>query len=125
MSTSLRARLAALTYPSGRPDIRLPAAGLSLTAASGGLAAVLVGAQLAALKASGLLSIKPSGGNAFQALIRQVQGNWMWLIVTGIGLAIAIIAGLMIFGSQRAPEYIFRIVGGIVILVVVAPALVH
>ena len=79
----------------------------------------------AALKASGLLSIKPSGGNAFQALIRQVQGNWMWLIVTGIGLAIAIIAGLMIFGSQRAPEYIFRIVGGIVILVVVAPALVH
>ena len=72
-----------------------------------------------------MVSIKPSGGNAFQALIRQVQGNWMWLIVTGIGLAIAIIAGLMIFGSQRAPEYIFRIVGGIVILVVVAPAIVH
>ncbi len=38
------------------------------------------------------------------------------------GLALMIVAGLMIFGSQRAPEHVFRIAGGIMLILVVIPA---
>ena len=116
MSTSLRGPLL---------RTRLRTVPLSLAAAYGVLAAMLVGGQLAALKASGLVVIKPSGGNAFQAMVREVQGNWMWLLLTGVGLSIAIVGGLMMFGSQRAPEYLFKILGGIVIITVVLPGVVH
>ena len=33
-----------------------------------------------------------------------------------------IVAGLMVFGSQRAPEHVFRIAGGIMLILVVIPA---
>jgi multidrug transporter EmrE-like cation transporter len=54
--------------------------------------------------------------------VSTLQANWEWLILTGIGLALAIVFGLVIFGSQRAPEHVFRIAGGIIGIVVVIPA---
>jgi hypothetical protein len=84
-----------------------------------------VSGSLRALQAAGLNVAEPVGGGAIKTLIDTLQSNWEWLIVTGVSLALAIVAGLVIFGSQRAPEHVFRIVGGIVMLVVVIPAVLH
>lgn len=78
--------------------------------------------QLGALRAAGLNGIAPAGASEFKHLISTLTGNWEWLIATGIGLALMIVAGLMIFGSVRAPEHVFRIAGGIMLLLVVIPA---
>ncbi len=97
-----------------------------LFGASAALGAVfLLSGSLRALQAAGLNVAEPVGGGAIKTLIDTLQSNWEWLIVTGISLALAIVAGLVIFGSQRAPEHVFRIVGGIVMLVVVIPAVLH
>ena len=78
--------------------------------------------RLAALRAAGLNGTAPSGASSFKHLISTLTGNWEWLIATGIGLALMIVAGLMVFGSQRAPEHVFRIAGGIMLILVVIPA---
>jgi hypothetical protein len=85
-------------------------------------ATVLDGCQLLALKAAGLVGTEPSGGNALASLVSTLQSNWEWLIMTGVGLAMMIVVGLVIFGSQRAPEHVFRIAGGIVGILVIIPA---
>lgn len=79
--------------------------------------------QFAALRAAGLNGTAPTGASAFSKLISTLTSNWEWLIATGIGLALMIVAGLMIFGSQRAPEHVFRIAGGIMLILVVIPAI--
>jgi hypothetical protein len=79
--------------------------------------------QLAALRAAGLNGTAPDGADAFKGMISTLTSNWEWLIATGIGLALMIVAGLMIFGSQRAPEHAFRIAGGIMLILVVIPAI--
>ncbi len=96
----------------------------SARAALIGAGALAIGAlgQLAALRAAGLNGTAPAGASAFKQLISTLTSNWEWLIATGIGLALMIVAGLMIFGSQRAPEHVFRIAGGIMLILVVIPA---
>ncbi len=79
-------------------------------------------AQLAALKAAGLSGIAPRGGNAFVGLIRTLQQNWTWLVSTGLGLVLVLIAGLMVAGSRQAPDWLFRVIGGIMLILVVIPA---
>ena len=91
----------------------------ALTAGGLGVGTLL---QLAALRAAGLNGTAPSGASSFKQLISTLTGNWEWLIATGIGLALMIVAGLMVFGSQRAPEHVFRIAGGIMLILVVIPA---
>jgi hypothetical protein len=78
--------------------------------------------QLAALRAAGLNGKAPTGASEFKQLISTLTGNWEWLIATGIGLTLMVVAGLMVFGSQRAPEHVFRIAGGIMLILVVIPA---
>jgi hypothetical protein len=92
--------------------------------------AVLVGAAgaaggvspLAALRAAGLKGAMPVGGQAIAGLIRTLQSNWEWLIATGVGLVLVLLAGLMIFGSIRATDHLFRVIGGIMLILVVIPA---
>jgi hypothetical protein len=36
---------------------------------------------------------------------------------------LVLIAGLMIAGSQRAPDYLFRVIGGIMLILIVIPAI--
>ena len=78
--------------------------------------------ELAALKAAGLNGQMPVGGKAIQGLIQTLQSNWEWLIATGVSLVLVLLAGLMIFGSMRAPDHIFRVIGGIMLILVVIPA---
>jgi hypothetical protein len=77
---------------------------------------------LAALKAAGLMGTVPPGGALFESLIRTLQQDAEWFIATGIGLGIILISGLMAFGSQRAPEYFFRVAFGIAGILILAPA---
>jgi len=77
---------------------------------------------LSALKAAGLTGKMPAGGAAIQGLIATLQSNWEWLIATGVGLVFVLLAGLMIFGSMRASENLFRVIGGIMLILVVIPA---
>ena len=62
------------------------------------------------------------GGQAIAGLIRTLQSNWEWLIATGVGLVLVLLAGLMIFGSIRATDHLFRVIGGIMLILVVIPA---
>lgn len=94
----------------------------SLLALAVGANAALASLQLWALKAAGLNIAEPAGGGAISGIITTLQANWEWLILTGIGLALSIVFGLVVFGSQRAPEHVFRIAGGIIGIVVVIPA---
>ncbi len=86
------------------------------------IASVIASGQLAALKAAGLSGIAPRGGNAFVGLIRTLQQNWTWLVSTGLGLVLVLIAGLMVAGSRQAPDWLFRVIGGIMLILVVIPA---
>lgn len=78
---------------------------------------------MAALRAAGLNGTAPAGASAFKTLISTLTSNWEWLIGTGIGLVLVLIAGLMIAGSQRAPDHLFRVIGGIMLILIVIPAI--
>jgi hypothetical protein len=80
-------------------------------------------AQLAALRAAGLNGSPPPNAGAFKHLIGMLTSNWEWLVVTGLGLVLILLGGMMAFGDIRAPERLFRVVGGIVVIMIVAPAM--
>jgi hypothetical protein len=80
-------------------------------------------ARLCALKAAGLTGTAPAGSSAITSLVATLSSNWEWLIATGVGLVLTLLAGLMIFGSQRAPDHLFRVIGGIMLILVVIPAI--
>ncbi len=88
---------------------------------AGGFAIVAAG-RFAALRAAGLNGVAPPGAGEWSTLISTLTGDWKWLIATGIGLALVVVAGLMVFGSQRAPEHLFRIAGGVMLILIVIPA---
>jgi hypothetical protein len=104
---------------------RLVSGSAPLASAGAAVTATLVTLHLEALKAAGLNVAKPVGGTVLATLINTLQANWNWLLITGVGLIIAVIAGLVMFGSQRAPEHVFRIAGGLALLIVVGPAVLH
>jgi hypothetical protein len=95
---------------------------LSLVAGASAAAGLIGSAQLWALKAAGLSGVAPKGGGAFAGLVRTLQQNWTWLVSTGLGLVLVLIAGLMVAGSRQAPDWLFRVIGGIMLILVVIPA---
>jgi len=78
--------------------------------------------EMSALKAAGLTGTAPSGSGAITQLVATLTSNWEWLIGTGVGLVLMLIAGLMMFGSQRAPDHLFRVIGAIMLILIVIPA---
>jgi hypothetical protein len=86
------------------------------------LAGLYVSGELAALKAAGFTGQVPVGGKVIKDLIGTLQSNWEWLIATGVGLVLVVVAGLMMFGSQRAPDHLFRVIAGVLMILVVIPA---
>lgn len=94
----------------------------SMRALLASAAAAGAGAELAALRAAGLNGTAPAGAGAFRQLISTLTSNWEWLIGTGVGLVLVLIAGLMIVGSMRAPDHLFRVIGGIMLILIVIPA---
>jgi hypothetical protein len=89
---------------------------------SSAAAALPNSARLWALKAAGLAGVAPKGGGAFSGLVRTLQQNWTWLVSTGLGLVLVLIAGLMVAGSRQAPDWLFRVIGGIMLILGVTPA---
>jgi hypothetical protein len=94
----------------------------TLIAAAGVAATPPSSERLWALKAAGLSGVAPQGGNAFIGLIHTLEQNWIWLVSTGLGLVLVLIAGLMVSGSRNAPDWLFRVIGGIMLILVVIPA---
>ena len=94
--------------------------------AAGPLSVVLVLAsdvvRLGALRAAGLNGTAPPGAGSITQLISTLTSNWEWLVATGVGLILMVIAGLMMAGSQRAPDHLFRVIGAILLILVVIPA---
>ncbi|MDQ2894098.1 MAG: hypothetical protein M3Y09_00370 [Actinomycetota bacterium] len=86
------------------------------------LLSLAVTAQLAALRAAGLNGTPPPHAAQFKALISTLTDNWTWLVATGIGLVLVLLAGMMVFGDIRAPEKLFRVAGGIIVILVLIPA---
>ena len=68
---------------------------------------VSVSAGLAALRAAGMNGKPPPHAAQFKALIGTLTDNWTWLVATGIGLVLVLLAGMMVFGDIRAPESCF------------------
>jgi hypothetical protein len=95
---------------------------LSFLAGGGGIVRIVDPARLWALKAAGLSGVAPQGGGAFVGLIHTLEQNWIWLVSTGLGLVLVLIAGLMVSGSRNAPDWLFRVIGGIMLILVVIPA---
>src|SRR5580693_4995226 len=87
------------------------------------LAALYASGELAALKAAGFSGQVPVGGKVIKDLVSTLQSNWEWLIATGVGLVLVVVAGLMMFGSQRAPDHLFRVITGVLMILVVIPAI--
>jgi hypothetical protein len=90
---------------------------------SAGVALLGADGEMAALRAAGLNGTAPADADAFKTLISTLTSNWEWLIGTGVGLVLVLIAGLMIAGSQRAPDHLFRVIGGIMLILIVIPAI--
>jgi hypothetical protein len=82
----------------------------------------LAASGLAALKAAGFAGTAPAGADVISQLVATLTSNWKWLIATGVGLVLTILAGLMMAGSQRAPDHLFKVIGGIMLILVVIPA---
>ncbi len=97
----------------------------SITSAIAAIAAAVTvdGVQLCALKAAGINVVTPGGGGAFTQLVATLEGNLDWLIVTVVGLVLTAVVALLLFGSQRAPDHVFRILAAIALLVVGIPAI--
>lgn len=78
--------------------------------------------RLGALRAAGLNGTAPPDADSIKQLISTLTSNWEWLVATGVGLILVVIAGLMMAGSQRAPDHLFRVIGAILLILVVIPA---
>jgi hypothetical protein len=92
------------------------------TLAAAGMVAA-VGIRLAALRAAGLNGTAPPHAAAIKSLISTLTNNWIWLVSLGLGLIIVVLAGLLVAGSRTAPDWLFKVIGGILIILVGAPAL--
>ena len=97
---------------------RYARASLPLALAAGGGSAFF---GLAALRAAGLNGTAPPNAAVIKSLIDNLTSNWEWLIITGLGLVLIVLAGLFMVGSRTAPDWLFKVVGGILMILVVIP----
>ena len=56
-------------------------------------------------------------------LISTLESNEKWLFITGFSLAITTVALMFGFGSMRAPDYLFKLLGAVAVILIVGPAL--
>ncbi len=100
------------------------------------LAGVAVAVALAALlqlsgitpdvlkAASGNALIKPGNGGVIEDALKTINGNALWLMITGVGTAVTVVGVALAFGVRDASNWAFRIAGAIVLVFVVGPGLV-
>ena len=77
--------------------------------------------SLAALRGAGLNGNPPPNAAVIKKLIDDLTANWIWLIGTGAGLVLIILAGLFMVGSRSAPDWLFKVIGGVLMILVVIP----
>jgi len=119
------------THPTGGSAVTRIAptsTAVPLRAAVGAVLAVLVclpaglaAAQLHGLKAAGLTGEPPPNSGLIVTLIATLTSNWLWLVGTGVGLVMVLLAGMLTFGSRSAPDVLFRVIAGVGIILVVIP----
>jgi hypothetical protein len=96
------------------------AGALALIAALAALPVLSIVA-LRGLKAAGLTGAPPPNAKLITGLIADLTSNWLWLVATGVGLVLVLVAGMLAFGSQRAPDVLFRVIAGIGLILIVIP----
>lgn len=79
-------------------------------------------APLAALRAAGLNGTAPPHADAIKTLVSTLTNNWTWMISLGLGLIGVVLAGLLIAGSRTAPDWLFKVLAGVLIILVGIPA---
>jgi hypothetical protein len=81
----------------------------------------LGGADLQGLKSAGLTGTPPPNAALIKQLLDTLASNWLWLVGTGVGLVLVLLAGMLAFGSRSAPDVLFRVIAGIGLILVVIP----
>jgi hypothetical protein len=76
---------------------------------------------LQALRGAGLNGTPPQNAAVIKKLIDDLTNNWEWLIITGMGMVLIILAGLLMVGSRTAPDWLFKVIGGVLLILVVIP----
>ncbi len=77
--------------------------------------------SLQALRGAGLNGKPPENSAVIKKLIDDLTNNWEWLIITGMGMVLIILAGLLMVGSRTAPDWLFKVIGGVLLILVVIP----
>ena len=81
----------------------------------------LAATNMHGLRAAGLTGTPPPNSALIVTLIATLTSNWLWLVGTGVGLVLVLLAGMLAFGSRSAPDVLFRVIAGIGIILVVIP----
>jgi hypothetical protein len=110
------------TIPSTTPaGSRLALASLALLALLALLPSSPAAGLLWGLKAAGLTGTPPPNAGLISTLLETLRSNWLWLVGTGVGLVLVLLAGMLAFGSRSAPDVLFRVIAGIGLILVVIP----
>ena len=77
---------------------------------------------MGALRAAGLNGTAPAGAGAFKTLVSTLTSNWKWLIGTGRGSGAGADRRVDDRGLGPGAGHLFRVIGGIMLILVVIPA---
>ena len=102
-------------------SVQLQRAALAATLVGLAPLVCLAATNMHGLRAAGLTGTPPPNSALIVTLIATLTSNWLWLVGTGVGLVLVLLAGMLAFGSRSAPDVLFRVIAGIGIILVVIP----
>jgi hypothetical protein len=91
-----------------------------LTALAFGLASAQIAVSLAhagALRAAGINGKAPPNAEPIKAFVSAITDNLLWLIGTGLVLAIVVVGAAFVVGSRSAQDYLLKVGLGILVVV--------
>lgn len=92
----------------------------AMTAAALALASAQVAVMLAhadALRAAGINGKAPPNAGPIKAFVSAITDNLLWLIGTGLVLAIVVVGAAFVVGSRNAQDYLLKVGLGILVVV--------
>jgi hypothetical protein len=107
--------------PRARRSRVAPTVALGLAAALAIIVLARARSVLWGLKSAGLTGTPPPNAALIKQLMDTLASNWLWLVGTGVGLVLVLLAGMLTFGSRSAPDVLFRVIAGIGLILVVIP----
>jgi len=108
--------------PAGSHTAHLRSWAPALGAIALGLIVAFAAATMDALRGAGLNGKAPPNAGPVKKLIDTVTDNVEWFIITGLSLALTCGALFLFFGSQRAPDFMGKVVLGVLVIIVGIPA---